>query len=123
MQRVGAQTPQQTLQQMPQRSVLAGQGPVTSETAVLLGDLQQVTGALPSLSACGADPHGGASWCRSAARRSHRSPSSHLLLSSRAGSIPAADSFYLRHGEWHLVPRPPVHGTGQLAAPPRAPPR
>lgn len=115
VQSVGAQTAQ--------RLALAGDGSVTLETTALLGDLQQVTGALPSLSACGAEPHGGASWCRSAGRRSHRSPSSHLLLSPRAGSIPAADSFYLRHGEWHLVPRPPVHGTGQLAAPPRAPPR
>jgi hypothetical protein len=93
------------------------------QTAAVPGDLMHGTGAGPYLSASGGTSHDSASRLRRTGRRSHRDPSSLLLPSSRAGSIPAADSFYFRGGEWHLVPRPPVHGTGQLAAPPRAPPR
>jgi hypothetical protein len=99
------------------------QAAVAIEAAAQLGDLHDATGAPLYLSATKSEPHGGASWHRGAGRRSHRDPSSLLLPNSRAGSIPAADSFYFRCGGWHVVPRPPVHGTGQLAAPPRAPPR
>lgn len=67
--------------------------------------------------------HRGPSWHRGTGRRSQRDPSGLALPSSRAGSIPAADPLYSQRPAWHLVPRPPVHGTGQLAAPPRAPPR
>ncbi|AMW05454.1 hypothetical protein [Gemmatimonas phototrophica] len=97
--------------------VLPGEAPAT------LSSWQHTDHCPAHLSALGARHHRGPSWHRGTGRRSQRGCSDLLLSPSRAGSIPATDPLYLQRTAWHLVPRPPVHGTGQLAAPPRAPPR